>query len=134
MGKIETPAVRARKDRRVQSMDSRIFFATSLVLRVEQTVRAGAVKRFAISSRSRDARVRRVVAGKRLARLKTRSQSMRASAAGSWWIRPAVQRRLGPSLPIASADLVLDFFLVERTRQRRFLAGRGVVVLLLQRS
>ena len=66
------------------------------------------------------------------ARLKTRSQSMRASAC-RLLIDPSRQCSVAVVAKLAErvGDFVLDFFLVERPRQRRLLGRRGVVFLLL---
>ena len=65
------------------------------------------------------------------ARLKTRSQSMRASAC-RLFIDPSRQCSVAVVTQLAErvGDFVLDFFLVEGARQRR-LVGRGGVVFLL---
>ena len=120
MREIEPAAIRPREDRRVQAVKLENLLGDGLVLRVEQAVRSRAgeplVDQLEIR---RDAGVGAVVAGERLGEIedeiavhaRDRMEALDRSV-------EAVQGGGVAKLAERVGDFVLDFFLVERARQR----------------
>ena len=130
--KVEASAIRAREHRRVDPVELEDLLRDRLVLRVHQPVRAGAGEAFPDQLEvGGDAEIREVVAGERLGEVEHEvAVHPREGVEALDRSVEAVQGRVVSELAERFDDLVLDFSLVERPRQRRAL-GPAVVVRLL---
>ena len=122
---IEAAAERAREHRRVDAVELEDLLRDRLVLRVEQAVRSGAGEALAEQLEvGGDAVVRGVVAGERFGQVEDQiAIQLREGVQAFRRSVEDVEVGVVPELAERLGDFVLDFFLVERARQRRLVGG-----------
>ena len=130
---VEPAAKRAREDGRVQAVELENLLGDGLVLGVEEPMRSGAgdalVDELEVGG---DGVVGGVVTGERFGEVENeiafhaRERMQRLGRAIE-----AMERGLVSQLAQRVGDFVLDFFLVERARQRRLVGGTGAGLLRL---